>query len=115
MHCSRLWPFTLLLFMALTGYARAGTGTSESRGELLYTTHCIACHAADIHWREQKLATDWNSLVDQVRRWRSNIGLIWSEDEVDDVSRYLNALHYGFPSPPHKDYSLNKNPDRIPR
>ena len=33
-----------------------------TRGELLYSTHCIACHNAELHWRNRKLATDWKSL-----------------------------------------------------
>lgn len=28
------------------------------RGELLYATHCIACHSDKVHWRDKKLVTD---------------------------------------------------------
>jgi hypothetical protein len=69
-----------------------------SRGELLYTTHCITCHSAQIHWRDARLATDWASLRAQVRRWQGNAELGWSEGDVDDVTRYLNQRHYGFPA-----------------
>ena len=69
------------------------------RGELLYNTHCIACHTREIHWREQRLATDWASLVRQVRRWAGNTGLTWSDEEVADVARYLNATIYRFAMP----------------
>jgi mono/diheme cytochrome c family protein len=72
---------------------------TASRGELLYNTHCIACHSREIHWREQKLATDWTSLVRQVQRWAGNTGLAWSDDEVGDVARYLNATIYRFATP----------------
>ncbi|HEX5364948.1 MAG TPA: cytochrome c [Gallionella sp.] len=110
---SKRLTLALWMFLSLPGYTLAGTVSAESRGELLYTTHCIACHAADIHWREQKLATDWISLVAQVNRWQASTGLIWSNDEIEDVARYLNKLHYGFPAPPHKDYSQNKKSDRM--
>lgn len=33
------------------------------RGELLYNTHCVACHSTKMHWRDQRLATDWKSLT----------------------------------------------------
>lgn len=69
---------------------------SETRGQLLYTTHCIACHTSQIHWREQKLVTDWESLVAQVRRWQYISGLSWSEDEIKDVSHHLDTLYYGY-------------------
>jgi hypothetical protein len=71
----------------------------QSRGELLYSTHCIACHTQQIHWRDQKLVTDWASLDGQVRRWARNTGLSWSDSDVVEVARYLNALHYHFPAP----------------
>ena len=67
--------------------------------ELLYSTHCIACHSREVHWRQKKLATDWASLIAQVRRWAGNAGLGWSDDEIADVAHYLNAVHYRFAAP----------------
>jgi hypothetical protein len=32
----------------------------------------------------------------QVRRWQLNVGLGWNEDEVTDVTRYLNDAYYNF-------------------
>jgi hypothetical protein len=69
-----------------------------SRGELLYSTHCIACHTSQVHWRDQRLANDWSSLKAQVRRWASNTGLQWEEQDVNAVARYLNRMYYDFPS-----------------
>jgi mono/diheme cytochrome c family protein len=70
---------------------------AASRGELLYTTHCIECHTTQMHWREQRLARDWDSLKAQVRRWQGNAGLGWSEADVVHVARYLNATIYRYP------------------
>jgi mono/diheme cytochrome c family protein len=70
-----------------------------TRGELLYTTHCIYCHTTEVHWREKKLATDWAGLQAQVRRWQGNTGLGWSDEDIAEVVRYLNALHYHYPAP----------------
>jgi mono/diheme cytochrome c family protein len=79
--------------------ASAQPAAPAARGELLYSTHCIACHSREIHWRQKKLATDWASLIVQVRRWAGNGGLGWSEEEIGDVARYLNAVHYRFAAP----------------
>jgi mono/diheme cytochrome c family protein len=70
-----------------------------SRGELLYSTHCIGCHTARVHWRDRKLATDWTRLGAQVRRWQGNTGLGWSDDEIVEVARHLNTLYYHFQPP----------------
>lgn len=99
------------LCLSWGAYAQAG----EGRGELLYATHCNACHASEIHWRKQNLATGWNSLKAQVRRWQASIGLTWSEEEITDVARYLNAVYYGFPETGQKDFSQGKKPGQALR
>jgi mono/diheme cytochrome c family protein len=68
-----------------------------SRGELLYSKHCITCHTAEVHWRDKRIATNWPGLQAQVRRWQNASGLKWSAQDVDDVARYLNTLHYHYP------------------
>jgi mono/diheme cytochrome c family protein len=69
---------------------------SPSRGELLYSTHCIACHTAQMHWRDRKQATDWDSLEKQVRRWQAAALLQWNEDDIHEVARHLNDSYYRF-------------------
>jgi mono/diheme cytochrome c family protein len=69
----------------------------ESRGALLYTSHCITCHTTQIHWRLDKLATDWDSLKFQVSRWQSNTGLLWSDADITAVAQYLNKTIYQYP------------------
>jgi mono/diheme cytochrome c family protein len=68
-------------------------------GGLLYDTYCGACHTAQIHWRERKLATDWSSLLEQVNRWQFNNGLGWTGADVADVAQYLNNRYYGYSTP----------------
>jgi hypothetical protein len=92
--------FTLCLLCVLPALAHGqgfARGTqSESRGELLYSTHCNSCHTSQVHWREQNLATDWKSLVAQVRRWQNISGLSWNEEEITGVANYLNAVFYKY-------------------
>lgn len=71
-----------------------------SRGELLYTTHCIACHATQMHWRDKRLAVDWPSLVGQVRRFQGVAQLQWTEEDIREVARHLNDTIYRFAPPP---------------
>ena len=105
---SKKLVFALCLFWCMHASVHAQPKLIEARGELLYSTHCNACHTSEIHWRKQKLATDWNSLKVQVRRWQASIGLSWSEEEINDVTHYLNVLHYGFPIPDQKGISQGK-------
>lgn len=87
--------------MALAGLAaQAQTTPLPGRGELLYTTHCIACHSAQMHWRSKRLAHDWDSLKAQVRLWQGNSGLRWDEADIAEVAGYLNDTVYHHPRTP---------------
>lgn len=91
----RHWKKSLLVLALYGTCAAAQTG----RGELLYTTYCVACHSEQLHWREKQVATNWTRLVAEVRRWQINGNLDWSNDDTDAVARYLNILHYRYPLP----------------
>lgn len=91
----------LLLVLLFGGPADADERLlhDATRGELLYTAHCIACHSAQVHWRDRKLSTDWSTLQTEVRRWQEFSGLGWAENDIAEVARYLNALYYHYPAP----------------
>ncbi len=94
----RLTPIiACCLFWGMPAMAHAEAGESGTRGALLYATYCNACHTSKIHWREQKAATDMDSLYTEVRRWQDNIGQEWTDAEIADVARYLNTRYYHFP------------------
>jgi mono/diheme cytochrome c family protein len=86
--------------------ACTGGTAAPSRGELLYTTHCIACHTKQMHWRDARRATDWASLKEQVQRWQSDAQLRWSDDDVTEVARYLNDTIYHFAVPAQRRAAL---------
>jgi mono/diheme cytochrome c family protein len=89
-----------LLLAALPLHAQSPGAAAPSRGQLLYETHCIACHTTQVHWREQRLASDYPSLVAQVVRWQGNTGLGWTREEILAVAHYLDATFYHLPDAP---------------
>ena len=92
---SRTMPAAAIVLFAALGLAPSAQ--AQSRGELLYSTHCIACHTTQMHWRDKRQASDWNSLKAQVRAWQATAKLGWSEDDVLEVARHLNDSFYRFP------------------
>ena len=70
-----------------------------TRGQLLYETHCIACHNSQMHWRDARVARDWPGLVAQVRVWQERGKLQWSADDIGEVARHLNDTIYRLPRP----------------
>jgi hypothetical protein len=89
----RYWRKCLLVLAIYGGCAAAQAG----RGELLYLTYCNGCHTERLHWRDKQVAQNWESLVEEVRRWQANGNLDWSDDDVELAARYLNDLYYHFP------------------
>ncbi|HEY0848097.1 MAG TPA: hypothetical protein VGE12_22210, partial [Noviherbaspirillum sp.] len=79
--------------------AQGATSARLERGELLYNTHCLACHTEQRHWREQRLVTDLDSLALQVRRWQAVARARWSDEDIEAVVRYLNDAFYHFLPP----------------
>ena len=87
-----------LAIPAMFSVAAAAQSTpAPTRGQLLYTTHCVACHDSKMHWRDERRATDWPSLKVQVRQWQASIGLQWSEADIVEVARHLNTAIYRYP------------------
>jgi mono/diheme cytochrome c family protein len=84
-------------FGGASAMAQVQSPPIPTRGELLYTTHCIACHTTQMHWRDGRQATEWESIKVQVRRWHGISGLAWSDADITEVSRYLNDTIYDYP------------------
>jgi mono/diheme cytochrome c family protein len=91
------WVFAVLLVCLGSPAVAAQPKGDTPRGELLYSTHCTACHSAQIHWRDKKIATDWDSLKAEVQRWQGIAGQVWSDNDIVEVARYLNARYYHYP------------------
>jgi mono/diheme cytochrome c family protein len=86
----------VLITILVGSLAAASPAMGQSRGELLYATHCISCHTTELHWRDQRSASNWPALKAQVRRWQDAASLAWSDGDILDVSRYLNESIYHF-------------------
>ncbi|MDO9284354.1 MAG: cytochrome C [Aquabacterium sp.] len=89
---------TIALSTALLA-AGAAPAAAQGRGELLYTTHCIACHDTQVHWRSKKQVVDWPSLRAQVRAWQATGQLGWTDEDILQVAAYLNEAFYHLPPP----------------
>lgn len=95
---TKKWMFAVLLIcLGNPAIADVQTKRDTPRGELLYSTYCIACHSDQIHWRDKKIAKDWVGLNAQVRRWQGVAGLTWNDRDIVKVARYLNARYYRYP------------------
>ena len=79
----------LLSLAALPAWAQ-----DETRGEMLYKTHCASCHAERLHEREKSKIHSVAELRDEVARWAPQTGRRFTLDERELVVQYLNRTHY---------------------
>lgn len=91
--------YRILIAAFIAGTAVTAHAADPLRGKQLFETTCISCHEDNAFTREKRLAKDYPELRAQVQRWESNLGLHWSEEDIGDVTRYLNSTYYGFACP----------------
>ena len=91
----------VVLFVLFGGLANANAQpvSNPGLGELLYSTHCIACHNEQVHWRDKKVVKNWNSLRAEVSRWQKTSSLRWNDEDIGAVTQYLNTRYYHYPEP----------------
>jgi len=98
---ARRFPRRLRLLAAL---AFAGTAALAidahaqgiERGRQLYENHCRACHTAEVHGRDKRIALGVSDLRAIVDRWQRNQKLNWGAQEIEDVVQYLGTTQYFF-------------------
>ena len=74
-----------------------------SRGQLLYENHCQGCHTSQLHIREQRRARSIDELRGWVTRWAVVQKLNWGDEEIGEVTNYLNQRYYRLAPPARKN------------
>jgi mono/diheme cytochrome c family protein len=87
-----------IFFLSSAGIVLAASPDepTKPRGQLLYENHCIGCHTSSVNSRNPRKATNLNDLYQWVEKWSKAQNLDWNEDEIRDVSDYLNHEYYNF-------------------
>lgn len=86
--------YSLLLISAcLPGLAVAA---DLKAGQTLHEGKCGSCHGSEVYTRADHRVTSLNALRAQVQRCDSNLELGWFEEEIENVSQYLNTQYYKF-------------------
>lgn len=66
------------------------------QGADLHANNCTRCHDSSVYTRENRRVQSLARLGTQVRLCKDNLGIVWFDDEVDDVIAYLNNEYYKF-------------------
>ena len=82
---------TLLLIPAM----HAGAA-DIARGQSLVQQHCMSCHDNGVYTRPNRRINSLPGLQKQVRRCELSLGLKWFDDDINNVTGYLNETFYKF-------------------
>jgi len=80
----------------LLGILVVASASATADIEETYQQTCTSCHGSEVYTREDRRVTSYDGLARQVRRCESALGLKWFDDEIDDMTAYLNRKFYRF-------------------
>ena len=92
--------FTNKILLGLAGLLITATSFADgnaAKGEKLFkASKCNQCHGTEIFTRKDRKVKTLPALEAQVRRCDSNLNTNWFDDEIIDVTAYLNKQYYKF-------------------
>ena len=89
----------VLLALVFATLAVVAVAADVDRGRALYESRCYECHSPAAHLRPSHVAGDFYEIRAWVRRWNENLALEWSDEDVADVTVFLNNAYYRYPCP----------------
>lgn len=88
-----------LVTALITLLAQPVTMADMENGRALTGQNCTSCHDDSVYTRDDRRITTMSALQNQVQRCEINLDLKWFEDDINDVTGYLNTQYYHFESP----------------
>ncbi len=82
----------LLSFLLITTTQAADI----ENGQSLHNENCVRCHQPTLYQKEDREIKTLQQLHERVLQCELANDLAWFEEEVDDVSEYLNVNYYLF-------------------
>jgi len=86
--------------MAITLALLAGQAVADvdaKHGQQLHNKSCVKCHDSSVYTRKDRFVANKDSLKNQVQRCNVNVGAQWFDEDVADVTDFLNTTYYKFP------------------
>lgn len=93
-HSAAILATLLGLGVAATGCSATGSG-DPARGEQLHDV-CLPCHGTSLYTSPQRKIRSLPALRQEVARWGDYYNPALTEQDIDDVTIYLNTHFYKF-------------------
>jgi len=81
-----IFPFYLMPVLAI----------DLENGKLLHDENCMRCHNESKYTRKDRMIKNFQQLHERVKNCELMAELTWFDEEIDDVTSYLNNQFYHF-------------------
>ena len=72
-------------------------GLDAHPGKVLHDANCISCHDAKVYTRVEHKVLDYPQLAAQVKRCDANLGSRLFDEDLAQITDYLNQAYYKYP------------------
>ena len=86
----------IVFFTLLSITAVMTTAADTAHGKTLTQQHCTTGHDNGVYTRDNRRVSSLAGLQNQVRRCELSLGLKWFDEDINDVTAYLNESFYKF-------------------
>lgn len=93
---STIFNLRVLLLCLLAVVSSPSFAADIENGKALHNENCVRCHQPEIYTREKRMVNSYAELHEQVRQCEIMAEMGWFEEEIDDVTTYLNETYYKF-------------------
>lgn len=85
-----------LSFFLTLGFFQSVQSADITNGKTLHNENCLKCHQPTIYQRDDRIVKTLQHLRSQVQFCEVSNDLTWFDEEIDDVTEYLNLNYYLF-------------------
>ena len=86
----------IILLLSIAGFSASANAIDVKEGDKLHAENCTRCHDSAVYTRDNRRVKTLPKLGSQVRMCKNNLGYTWFDNQVENVTGYLNKNYYHF-------------------
>ena len=89
--------YELLIFLTIASFLVTPVLADDlENGKSLHDENCLRCHDESKYTRKDKMIKNYQQLYERIKNCEIMAELTWFDEEIDDVTAYLNNQFYRF-------------------
>lgn len=93
---SNINKIVLVNFITLLLFNLPVQAVDIETGKTLHNENCLRCHNETQYTRENRIVNSLDELRTRISQCELSTELAWFDEEIDDVTAYLNSAFYHF-------------------